>query len=391
MRRSLPVAVVLLAWAGIASARGLLIPDDKTLPPLAMLNHKVTIAIEDQVAVTHVEQTFRNHTDRPLEATYVFPVPKGASVNKFTMWVDGKEVNGELVEAAKARRSTPASSAAPRIPACWSTSATTSLQLQGLPDPGPRRPEGGPELHQRRRRRERQPGRVRLSAQDRRQGHRHAGRVLHHGDHQVAARRQQRLQPDARHHPQAHQRQRSDGHLRQATRGCSTRTSSSSTRLGDKDIGLTALTHRPVSTENGYFTHADHAQGGALPKEYQVPRDMVLVLDTSGSMRGVKMEQARKALKYCLQQPRPQGPLRPDQLRHHGQPATATACSTPPRSRSATPRSGSRTWKPPAAPPSTTPWPPPWPTAATTRAGRSPSSSSPTASRPSARPTPTRS
>ena len=27
---------------------------------------------------------------------------------------------------------------------------------------------------------------------------------------------------------------------------------------------------------------------------------MVLVLDTSGSMRGVKMEQARKALKYCL-------------------------------------------------------------------------------------------
>ena len=38
-----------------------------------------------------------------LEATYVFPVPKGANVNKFTMWVGGKEVTGELVEAAKAR------------------------------------------------------------------------------------------------------------------------------------------------------------------------------------------------------------------------------------------------------------------------------------------------
>src|SRR5207248_11109539 len=60
--------------------------------------------IDDQVAVTNVEQTFRNHTDRALEATYVFPVPKGASVQKFSMWVDGKEVKGELVEADKARQ-----------------------------------------------------------------------------------------------------------------------------------------------------------------------------------------------------------------------------------------------------------------------------------------------
>jgi Ca-activated chloride channel family protein len=38
-----------------------------------------------------------------------------------------------------------------------------------------------------------------------------------------------------------------------------------------------------------------------MPKHYQIPRDLVLVLDTSGSMRGPKMEQARKALKYCLE------------------------------------------------------------------------------------------
>ena len=103
MRRYLPVAAVLLAWAATAQARGLLIPEDKTVPPLAMLNHKVAIAIEDQVAVTRVEQTFRNHTDRPLEATYVFPLPKGASLDHFSMWVDGKEVNGEIIEASKAR------------------------------------------------------------------------------------------------------------------------------------------------------------------------------------------------------------------------------------------------------------------------------------------------
>src|SRR5260370_25153140 len=103
MRRFLPVVALLLAGAGTVQAHGLLIPDERTLPPLAMLNHKVTIAIEDQVAVTRVEQTFRNHTDRNLEATYVFPVPKGATVNKFTMWVNGKETTGELLEANEAR------------------------------------------------------------------------------------------------------------------------------------------------------------------------------------------------------------------------------------------------------------------------------------------------
>src|SRR5207302_10733993 len=68
---------------------------------------------------------------------------------------------------------------------------------------------------------------------------------------------------------------------------------------GDKDIGLTAMTHRPLSKENGYFSLLISPKV-EIPKEYQVPRDMILVLDTSGSMRGPKMDQARNAMKYCL-------------------------------------------------------------------------------------------
>src|SRR5262245_34267771 len=103
MRRLVAVFALLLTLAPNLRAAGLLIPEDKQLPPLAMLDHKVTITVDDQVATTRVEQTFRNHTDRPLEATYLFPVPKGASVNKFTLWVAGKETKAELVEADKAR------------------------------------------------------------------------------------------------------------------------------------------------------------------------------------------------------------------------------------------------------------------------------------------------
>ena len=65
-------------------------------------------------------------------------------------------------------------------------------------------------------------------------------------------------------------------------------------QLGDSDVGLTALTHRPISTEPGYFLLMVTPKV-ELSKEYQVPRDMVLVLDTSGSMsENRKMDQARR-------------------------------------------------------------------------------------------------
>src|SRR5262245_19374168 len=104
LRYTLPAIAVLVALSGQARAAGLLIPEDKKLPPLAMVNHKVTVTIEDQVAITTVEQTFRNHTDRALEATYLFPVPKGASVDKFTMWVDGKDTGRERPDARHAHQ-----------------------------------------------------------------------------------------------------------------------------------------------------------------------------------------------------------------------------------------------------------------------------------------------
>src|SRR5437868_12465226 len=102
MRNLLLAATLALSAANSTFAHGLLIPEDRKLPPLAMVHHRVTVAIEDQVAVTTVEQSFRNHTDRNLEATYYFPVPRGASVDRFTMWIDGKETGGELLDAKKA-------------------------------------------------------------------------------------------------------------------------------------------------------------------------------------------------------------------------------------------------------------------------------------------------
>ena len=96
MKAKLILPVVILASASLAHGRGMLIPVEPDLPPLAMLNHRVSVSLEDQVAVTKVEQTFRNHTSRRLEATYIFPVPEGASITDFAMWVNGQRVKALL-------------------------------------------------------------------------------------------------------------------------------------------------------------------------------------------------------------------------------------------------------------------------------------------------------
>src|SRR5439155_943265 len=70
---------------------------------------------------------------------------------------------------------------------------------------------------------------------------------------------------------------------------------------GSKDVGLTALTHRPNPEAPGYFMILASPRA-ELSKEQEVPRDMVFVLDTSGSMQGKRIEQAKAALKFCLGQ-----------------------------------------------------------------------------------------
>lgn len=72
--------------------------------PLAVRYHHVTVKITDQVAVTEVDQSFFNPNRQRLEGTYMFPVPQGAQIDKFSMDIDGKLVEAELLDAAKARK-----------------------------------------------------------------------------------------------------------------------------------------------------------------------------------------------------------------------------------------------------------------------------------------------
>jgi Ca-activated chloride channel family protein len=70
---------------------------------LAIKYHHVDVNIKDQVATTRVDQVFVNDNPWTAEGTYIFPLPEGASVSDFVMWVDGEPVRGEILEADEAR------------------------------------------------------------------------------------------------------------------------------------------------------------------------------------------------------------------------------------------------------------------------------------------------
>jgi Ca-activated chloride channel family protein len=98
------LTLVVLAGAGSAGAAGLLIADGGFGGVLEIEEHAVSVTVNNGIAVTEVTQVFRNTEQRQVEALYTFPVPKGASVANFSMWINGKEMIGEVVEKERARQ-----------------------------------------------------------------------------------------------------------------------------------------------------------------------------------------------------------------------------------------------------------------------------------------------
>ena len=291
------LGLAVLINPSVSMARGLLIPEDKKIAPLILIKQIVDFKIEDQIAETMVEQVFYNHSDRPLEATYIFPVPKGASVNKFTMWVDGKETKGELLEADKAREIYTSIVRRIQDPGLLEYMENNLIKMRVFPVPAR--------------------GNQRVSVS-------YTSVVPKEGDIMEFI---FPLKGEMRSNHVAQdfslsgtiKSQHGIANTYSPTHDINTQRKSDKEvslslnkagLVGDKDfqlfysfsdkaVGMSMLTHRPIANEEGYFSLMINPsmKGNKLK---QMPRDIIFVTDTSGSMRGPKMEQAKKALKYCI-------------------------------------------------------------------------------------------
>jgi Ca-activated chloride channel family protein len=101
--RTVVTALALMVSACAAAWAGDLVPTDRRFGPLRVASHKVEVTVDNQIAMTRVEQVFANDHPATLEAHYLFPVPKGASIIDFSMTVNGKLMRGELLEKDRAR------------------------------------------------------------------------------------------------------------------------------------------------------------------------------------------------------------------------------------------------------------------------------------------------
>ncbi|MBP7376886.1 MAG: VWA domain-containing protein [Pyrinomonadaceae bacterium] len=115
-------AVFCVAFAGLfsalgVSAQGVIVPivcDRRPCRPmprpvplpnaLPVKSIQLDTKINGQVATTHVEQVFRNDTQYTLEGTYFFPIPETASIVEFSIWENGKKLVGEVRSKEEARR-----------------------------------------------------------------------------------------------------------------------------------------------------------------------------------------------------------------------------------------------------------------------------------------------
>jgi Ca-activated chloride channel family protein len=64
----------------------------------------VQASVKDQAAKVQVSQVFQNTGSSTLEAQFVFPMPENAAISGLTLLVDGQELTGKLLKKEDARR-----------------------------------------------------------------------------------------------------------------------------------------------------------------------------------------------------------------------------------------------------------------------------------------------
>jgi len=291
------LSVLLLnAGGGLALADGMFLPEALSPDYLAVRYHHVTVRIEDGHAVTRVQQEVYNPYDLQVEVRYLFPLPPEAILSGFWAVVDGQRQQVARQDAAATNAALYPMVAQRRDPSLLQYADWESLAIDLVVPPGGSRqmtleyeevlaPSGGLYGY-----------RYVLSTE------RYSARPLEEVSLTV------------------------DLHSSSGLASVYSSTHDVTTeRLGPGRARVTwkAQFIRPTEDFQLFFAPAEEGFGGGLltgqrnghdhflflfspeietPRNSYLPKDIVFVMDRSGSMDGEKIEQVRSGLHFILSQ-----------------------------------------------------------------------------------------
>jgi len=291
-------AFLVCLLASSAFANGIVVETAKPepLPPVRMKEHHVTATIRDRAASVTVEQVFVNHTAAVLEGTYLFPLPPDVAVGEFAMTIGDRMVEGEVLEASRAREVYESIVRKSRDPGILEYAGRGLFRARVFPlEPG-------------------KETRVRLTYQQVLAEEAGAVEFTYPlGADGLNRAPLESVTVDVRFESSVDLRsvlcashavevQKEGGRGARVTYEATRRRETREMRIwfgrSADEVALTVLSTLPRAGEGTFL--AAIAPPVAVKDEDAVPRDVVYVLDTSGSMGGVKLDQAKGALKAGL-------------------------------------------------------------------------------------------
>ncbi len=294
------LTLVLLLVAGTALATGMMIPTDEKVPPLAVKYLRVGTAITDGVATTKVEQVFINSTNRQLEANFVFPLPKDAAIAELAIYINGKRITAELIDAPKARKIYEDIVRRALDPALLEYMGNELFRLRVFPIP----PNGEQRVELEYSQTLDYDAGLYKFVYPLRIGERFSATLE---DFSLSATIESKVPITSIYSP-SHtigiDRVSGSGGDHEAIIGFEQEKAALNRDfvlyygISQKNFGLNMLTHR-LEDESGYFMLLVSPRHAVDEREI-VKKDVVFVFDTSGSMAGEKIEQARRALTFCV-------------------------------------------------------------------------------------------
>jgi Ca-activated chloride channel family protein len=272
------------------------VPGHFSFAPLEVTYHNVTVSIDRGVAVTAVDQEFYNPNPQRLEGTYLFPLPDGATIDKFSMDVDGRMTDAELLSADKARAMYEEIVRKQRDPALLEYVGRGAFKVRIFPIE-PNRPKHIKLQYTQLIKSDAGLSEYVYPLNTEKFSARPLNRVSIKVDLKASTPIKNVYCPS---HPvDIHRNGASRAIIGFEDRNVRPDTDFKLIWSQDKDpVGLSVLSWQTGSSD-GYFLLMASPGFNVDPKAVQ-PRDICFVLDTSGSMAGAKLEQARKALQFCL-------------------------------------------------------------------------------------------